>query len=51
MRITLRPRIIVAEEADRERVARLVDRAHEGCFIANSLNAEIDIQPFVERAG
>jgi organic hydroperoxide reductase OsmC/OhrA len=46
--ITLRPRIAVAGEASEERIAKLVHTAHEHCFIANSLNSEITIEPTVE---
>ncbi len=48
-RITLRPRIAVAvaADADLDRVRRMVERAHEGCFIANTLNAEIVVQPVI----
>ena len=49
-RITLRPHIVVAEGVNHERVGRLVERAHEGCFIANTLNAEIDVLPVIELA-
>jgi organic hydroperoxide reductase OsmC/OhrA len=51
MRITeivLRPRIVIAGEADEERVRHLVERAHEACFIANSLRSDITIEPQVE---
>jgi organic hydroperoxide reductase OsmC/OhrA len=51
MRITaiaLRPRIVVGGEADEERVRHLVERAHQACFIANSLRAEIMIEPRIE---
>lgn len=54
MRIThivLRPRIVVAEGTDAPRVIRLVERAHQACFIANTLNAEMEIEPVVEHAG
>jgi organic hydroperoxide reductase OsmC/OhrA len=43
--ITLRPRIRVAAGTDVERVRRFVDEAHEQCFIANTLNAEMTIEP------
>jgi organic hydroperoxide reductase OsmC/OhrA len=46
--VTVRPRIVVGEDADCGRVARLIERAHDGCFIANTLNAEIDVQPVVQ---
>jgi organic hydroperoxide reductase OsmC/OhrA len=47
--ITLRPRITVAGDASEERVRKLVHTAHEHCFIANSLNSEMSIEPSVER--
>ncbi len=53
MRITeivLRPRIVIAGDADEERVRRFVERAHEACFIANSLRSDITIEPQIELA-
>jgi len=47
--ITLRPRIMVSGEASEERVRKLVDTAHEQCFIANSLNSAMSIEVSVER--
>jgi organic hydroperoxide reductase OsmC/OhrA len=44
-RITLRPRVVVAEGPTRERIAHLLDVAHHECFIANSLNTEIVLEP------
>jgi organic hydroperoxide reductase OsmC/OhrA len=49
--ITLRPRIVVAGDASDERVRTLVHTAHEHCFIANSLNSAMSIEPNVERRG
>lgn len=46
-RITLRPRITVAAGGDLDRVRRMVERAHAGCFIANTLNAEIVVEPVI----
>lgn len=51
MRITeivLRPRIVIAGDADEERVRHFVERAHEACFIANSLKTEITIEARIE---
>jgi organic hydroperoxide reductase OsmC/OhrA len=45
--ITLRPRISVAGEASEERIRRLVELAHERCFIANSLNSSMTVEPAV----
>lgn len=49
--ITLRPRIVVAPGTDQDRVRKLVTVAHHECFIANTLNAEITIEPAIEHAG
>ena len=46
-RITLRPRITVGPGANVDRVYRLVDKAHDECYIANTLNAELRIEPEV----
>jgi organic hydroperoxide reductase OsmC/OhrA len=47
--ITLRPRIVVDGDASEERVEKLVEQAHGYCFIANSLNSSMRIEPTVER--
>jgi organic hydroperoxide reductase OsmC/OhrA len=49
--ITLRPRIVVAGDASEERVVKLAEMGHQHCFIANSLNSEIRLEPVIERAG
>ncbi|MGH9031977.1 MAG: OsmC family protein [Acidimicrobiia bacterium] len=46
-RITLRPRIVVAAGAPRDRVEHLVEVAHRECFIANSLRSEMTIEPAI----
>jgi organic hydroperoxide reductase OsmC/OhrA len=46
--ITLRPRIVVSGAASEERVHKLADTAHEHCFVANSLTAQMTLQPTVE---
>jgi organic hydroperoxide reductase OsmC/OhrA len=46
--VTLRPRIVIAGEADEERVRNLVHIAHDYCFIANSLNSDMTIEPDIE---
>jgi uncharacterized OsmC-like protein len=50
-RIALRPRIVVASEVTEERVLRLVELAHERCYIANSLRSEVAVEPRVELRG
>jgi organic hydroperoxide reductase OsmC/OhrA len=47
--ITLRPRISVTGDPSDERIHKLVHSAHEYCFIANSLNSAMSIEPTVER--
>jgi organic hydroperoxide reductase OsmC/OhrA len=47
--ITLRPRITVAGDASEERVRKLVQTAHDHCFIANSLSSAMSIEASVER--
>jgi organic hydroperoxide reductase OsmC/OhrA len=47
--IVLRPRIAVASDASDERVLKLVQTAHEHCYIANSLKSEVRIEAEVVR--
>ena len=49
-RITLRPRIVVADGVDLAKAHKLVGRAHHACYIANTVNAEIVIEPVIEHA-
>lgn len=44
-RVTLRPRITLESGADETRARELVTKAHEGCFVANSVSTPIDIAP------
>jgi len=46
--ITLHPRIVVTADASETRVRKLADTAHQHCFVANSLNAQMTLQPTVE---
>jgi organic hydroperoxide reductase OsmC/OhrA len=45
--ITLRPRIVAAGDASEERVRELVETAHRHCYIANSLNSAMRLEPEV----
>ncbi len=47
-RIALRPRIVVAAGATAEQVRHLVDVAHRECYIANSLSADVTVEPQVD---
>jgi organic hydroperoxide reductase OsmC/OhrA len=46
--ITLRPRIAVAGEPREDRVRKLVETAHEHCYIANSLKTDVSIETRIE---
>lgn len=48
--IVLRPRIVIGADADEARVRRFVERAHDACFIANSLKSDITIELQIEFA-
>jgi organic hydroperoxide reductase OsmC/OhrA len=50
-RIVLRPRIIVRPGPTEERVKHLVELAHNECYIANSLNSDVLLEPRVEFRG
>jgi organic hydroperoxide reductase OsmC/OhrA len=49
-RITLRPVITVAPGSDHALVVELAHQAHDICFIANSLNSEVLLEPKVVEA-
>ena len=44
-RVTLRPRITLEAGADETRARELVAKAHEGCFVANSVSTPVEIAP------
>jgi organic hydroperoxide reductase OsmC/OhrA len=50
-RVTLRPRITLEAGANETRARELVAKAHEGCFVANSVSTPVDITPTFEFAG
>jgi organic hydroperoxide reductase OsmC/OhrA len=45
LRIVLRPAIQFDEEPDPELVSSLHERSHEACYIANSLNCPVEVEP------
>jgi len=48
-RIRLRPRIVIAGgRQDREAVQKMIELAHQHCFIASSLKSEIEIEADIE---
>jgi organic hydroperoxide reductase OsmC/OhrA len=53
-RVTLHPRITLDAGADEARARELVSRAHDGCFVANSVATPVEIEPtivFADGAG
>ncbi len=46
-KIVLKPEIIVRAEEAVEETLRTLDNAHEGCLIANSINAEVVVEPVI----
>jgi organic hydroperoxide reductase OsmC/OhrA len=47
-RLVLRPRVVVRRGPSEQRVRHLAELAHEQCYIANSLNSEVLLEPTVE---
>jgi len=47
--ILLRPHITLAEGGDVEMARTLVERAHDGCFIGNSLACAVRLEPEIRR--
>jgi organic hydroperoxide reductase OsmC/OhrA len=45
VRVVLRPRVSFEEDVPAERAERLHEKAHEACFIANSVNCEVTVEP------
>jgi len=49
-RIELHPTITVAGEANEDKIRRLVEVAHQECYIASSLLSDITVEPIIVRA-
>jgi organic hydroperoxide reductase OsmC/OhrA len=47
----LRPRLVLAHAADRERAARILQKAEQACLISNSVRTTIRLEPVIEAAG
>lgn len=43
--VTLRPKVRFANEADAAKLASLHEKAHQNCFMGNSVNFEIKVEP------
>jgi len=48
--VTVRPKLTVANEADRERGRRLLEKSEKACLISRSLQSEIILEPDVQIA-
>jgi organic hydroperoxide reductase OsmC/OhrA len=48
-RVLLRPHIVLAAHADARLAEELIEGAHRQCFIGNSVNAPITIEPTFQR--
>ena len=44
-RVVLRPRVELEGEVDPEAIAAIHRRAHEACFIANSVTCPVEVEP------
>ncbi len=48
--ITLMPELTIAEEKDRERALRILEKSEAACLISNSVRSKIIFQPVVKLA-
>ena len=46
-RFTVRPRLTITREEDREKAGRLLAKAEHVCLVSRSLNGRVDLQPEV----
>ena len=44
-RVVVKPRITIGPDIDRSKVERLIKMAEKHCFISNSLNSEVRLEP------
>ena len=51
VRVVLRPSVVIGAGSDAEEAARLHHRAHEYCFIANSVNFPVECEPMIRVDG
>ena len=49
-RVNLRPHIVLEDGADAAKARQLVEKAHEQCFIGNSVLTSVTIEPRIEFA-
>lgn len=49
-RFTVKPTLVLGDEADADKAQRCLRKAEQVCLITNSLSAEIELQPAIESA-
>lgn len=47
VRVTLRPRVMLASGADRDKAVALHETAHKNCFVARSVNFPVEVAPTI----
>src|SRR5262245_5433013 len=47
-RVVLKPRIVISAASNRDRALGLVAKAHDQCFIANSVTTQVTVEPTLE---
>lgn len=45
--IVLKPRVVIADEKDKERAIRIIEKSEAACLISNSMKSKISLQPEV----
>jgi peroxiredoxin-like protein len=45
--VELRPRLVIANEADEAKALRVLEKAEKACLITNSISATVSLQPTV----
>jgi peroxiredoxin-like protein len=44
-RVTIRPVLTIAQDSDRERALRLIEKTEHSCLVARSLRSEMTVEP------
>ena len=44
-RIVVRPKVTLGDEGEREKALSIIERMHAQCFISNSIESDVEIQP------
>jgi peroxiredoxin-like protein len=46
-RVVIRPVLTIAQDSDRERALRLIEKTERACLVARSLRSEVTVEPIV----